>query len=248
MLKAIRKNTKIFLWFAISVFVLATFVGLGSYFFTSTADVVAKVNGKKVRYEAFNAIFLQRLNNYRNNYNIDINEEMANNLKKMTLNEIISKMLLLQEAKKMKIKVSNKELSEFIQNLPYFQKEGKFDQQHYLNMIKMQLRTTPAIFENDIRESLVIQQLREKITSAVAVTDKELADEVAKQLKDKKPAPKPEDLLKEKETIRGSLLQQKKAKYFEDWYKKLEASAKIENNLEAIEKKMTGGTQSEQEQ
>jgi hypothetical protein len=106
MLKAIRKNTKIFLWFAVSIFVLATFVGLGSYFFTNTADVVAKVNGKKIRYELFNAVFLQRLNNYRNMYNIDINEEMANNLKKMVLNEMIGKVLLLQEAKKMKIKVS----------------------------------------------------------------------------------------------------------------------------------------------
>lgn len=241
MLKAIRKNTKIFLWFAVSVFVLATFVGLGSYFFTSTADVVAKVNGKKIRYEAFNAIFLQRLNNYRNMYNIDINEEMANNLKKMTLNELISKMLLLQEAKKMKIKVSNKELSDFIQKLPYFQKEGRFDQQHYLNILKMQLHTTPAIFEGDVRDSLIIQQVQEKITTAVTVTDKELADEVTKQLKDKKPAPKPEELPKEKETIKQNLLQQKKSKFFEDWFKKLQASAKIENNLEAIEKKMAGG-------
>lgn len=241
MLKAIRKNTKVFLWFAVSIFILATFVGLGSYFFTNTADVVAKVNGTKIRYEAFNAVYLQRLNNYRNMYNIDINEAMANNLKKMLLNEMISKALLLQEAKKMKIKVSNKDLSEFIQKLPYFQKEGRFDQQQYLNILKMQLRTTPAIFENDVRDSLMIQQIQEQITATVTVTEKELADEVAKRLKDKNPAPKPEDLLKEKETIRQSLLQQKKAQVFEEWYKKLEAKAKIENNLEAIEKKMTGG-------
>lgn len=241
MLKAIRKNTKVFLWFAVSIFILATFVGLGSYFFTNTADVVAKVNGTKIRYEAFNAAFLQRLNNYRNMYNIDINEEMANNLKKMLLNEMISKVLLLQEAKKMKFKVSNKELSEFIQKLPYFQKEGRFDQQQYLNALKMQLRTTPAIFESDVRDSLLIQQIQENVTATVTVTEKELADEVAKRLKDKKPAPKPEDLLKEKETIRQSLLQQKKAKVFEEWYKKKESLAKIENNLEAIEKKMAGG-------
>ncbi|MDD5132011.1 MAG: SurA N-terminal domain-containing protein [bacterium] len=245
MLKAIRKNTKPFLWFAVTIFILATFVGLGSYFFTNTADVVAKVNGEKIKYEAFNAIFLQRLNNYRNMYNIDINEEMANNLKKMLLNEIISKKLILQQAKKMKVKVSNKELSDFIQKLPYFQKEGRFDQQQYLNIIKTQLRSTPAVFEKDVKESLIIQQIQEKVTAAATVTDQELADEVAKRLKEKKPAPKPEDLLKEKEMIKQNLLQQKKAQVFEDWYKKLEATAKIENNLEAIEKKMTGGEQTE---
>ncbi len=243
MLKAIRKNTKIFLWFAVSIFILATFVGLGSYFFTNTADVVAKVNGTKIRYEAFNAAFMQRLNSYRNMYNIDINEEMAANLKKMLLNEMISKTLLLQEAKKIKIKVSNKDLSDFIQKLPYFQKEGRFDKQQYLNILKMQLRTTPAVFEKDVRDSLMIQQIQENITATVAVTDKELADEMAKRLKDKKAATKPEDQLKEKEMIRQSLLQQKKTQVFEDWYKKLEAKAKIENNLEAIEKKMTGQTE-----
>jgi peptidyl-prolyl cis-trans isomerase D len=242
MLKAIRKNTKIFLWFAVSIFILATFVGLGSYFFTNTADVVAKVNGTKIRYESFNAAFLQRMNNYRNMYNIEINEEMAANLKKMLLNEMISKVLLLQEAKRMKIKVSNKELSEFIQKLPYFQKDGRFDKQLYMNTLKMQARTTPAVFEKDVRDSMIIQQIQEKITSGVAVTDKEVADEVAKRLKDKKPAPKPEDLLKERETIKQSLLQQKKAQVFEEWYKKLQAAAKIENNLEKIEKQLAGGT------
>lgn len=241
MLKAIRKNTKIFLWFAVSVFVLATFVGLGSYFFTNTADVVATVNGKKIRYEAFNAAFMQRMNNYRNMYNIEINDQMAASLKKMLIGEMISKMLILDEAKKMKIKVSNKELSDFIQKLPYFQKEGRFDQQTYLNLLKMQLHTTPAIFERDVRESLVIQQVQEKVTETVTVTEQEQADEVAKQLKAKKPAPKPEDLLKEKEMIKQNLLQQKKSQAFDAWLKKLQATAKIENNLDAIEKKMTGG-------
>ncbi|MDD5354118.1 MAG: SurA N-terminal domain-containing protein, partial [bacterium] len=173
MLKAIRKNTKIFLWFAVSIFILATFVGLGSYFFTNTADVVAKVNGKKIRYESFNATFLQRMNNYRNMYNIDINEEMANNLKKMVLNEMIGKILLLQEANKMKLRVSDKELSDYVQKLPYFQKDGRFDKQQYLNILKMQLRTTPAVFEKDVKESLIIQQLQEKVIATVTVTDKE---------------------------------------------------------------------------
>ncbi|MDD5354370.1 MAG: hypothetical protein PHF95_04210, partial [bacterium] len=71
----------------------------------------------------------------------------------------------------------------------------------------------------------------------------ELADEVAKQLKDKKPAPKPEDLLKERELIKQTLVQQKKSQFFEEWYKKLQAAAKIENNLEKIEKQMTGQTE-----
>lgn len=241
MLKAIRKNTKVFLWVAVSIFILATFVGLGSYFFTRTSTVVAKVNGQKISYDEFNAVFLQRLNNYRNMYNIDINEEMSNNLKKMVINELISKKLLLQEAKKMKLKVSNEELSSYIQKFPYFQKDGRFNQPNYLNILKMQLHVTPAAFEREVRENLLISRLQEKVTAAVTVTDKETADELAKRLKDKKPALKPEDLPKEKETINLSLWQQKKSQFFEDWYKKLQTSAKIENYLDQIEKQLGGG-------
>ena len=237
MLKAIRKNTKVFLWVAVSIFILATFVGLGGYFFTNTSNVVAKVNGEKIRYEEFNAVFLQQLANYRNNYNIEVNEAMSNNLKKMVINELISKKLLLQEAKKMKLKVTNEELSSYIQKFPYFQKNGQFNKQNYLDILKMQLHVTPAVFEKDIRESLLISQLQEKLTAEVIVTDKEVADEQAKRLKDKKTALKPED----KENIKQTLLQQKKRQTFEDWYKKQEATAKIENNLDQVEKQMAGG-------
>lgn len=243
MLKAIRKNTKVFLWVAVSFFILATFVGLGSYFFAHTSNVVAKVNGQKISYEEFNAVFAQQLENYRNTYNIEINEAMANNLKKMVINELISKKLLLQEAKKMKLKVTNEELSSYIQKFPYFQKDGQFNRQNYLNILKMQLHVTPAVFERDVRENLLISKLQEKVTAEVTLTDKEVEDELAKRLKDKKPALKPEDLPKEKEAIRQSLWQQKRKQFFADWYKKREAGSKIENNLEAVEKQMTGGSQ-----
>jgi len=241
MLKAIRKNTKVFLWFAVSIFILATFVGLGSYFFTRTSNVVAKVNGEKINYEEFNTVFLQRLDNYRNTYNIDINEEMSKNLKKMLLAELISKKLVLQAAKKMKIKISNEELSSYIQKIPNFQKDGQFNQQNYLNILKMQLHISPAVFEKEVRENLLISQLQEKVTADVTVTDKEVADELAKRLKDKKSALKPADEPKEKENIKQTLLLQKRRQFFDDWYKKREASAKIENNLEQVEKQMGGG-------
>ncbi|MBI5554232.1 MAG: SurA N-terminal domain-containing protein [Elusimicrobia bacterium] len=248
MLKAIRKNTKVFLWFAVSIFILATFVGLGSYFFTRTSNVVAKVNGQNISYEEFNAVFLQRLDNYRNMYHIDINEEIANNLKKMVITDLISKKLQLQEAKKMKLKVTNEELSSYIQKFPYFQKDGQFNQQNYLNILKMQLHVTPAVFEKEVRENLIISHLQEKVSAGVTVTDKEVEDELAKRLKDKKPALKPEDLPKEKENIKQTLWPQKRKQLFDDWYKQREASAKIENNLAQMEKQMGGSSQSEPEQ
>lgn len=242
MLKALRKNTKLLLWFAAGVFIFATFMGLGGYFFTRTSDTVLSINGKKISYDQFMAIYYERINSYRTMYNVDVNEEMAITLKKMILEDIIRRELLLQEARKRKIKVSNAELSQNIQSIPSFQKNGKFAQEIYLNLIKMQLHTTPKAFEQNVRESLTLTRLREQVQESVTVSDKEIDEELTKRYTGKKLPTDPLALAKEKEQIRQTLLSMKKFQAFDDWYKELKNKAKIENNMEEVEKTLAGGT------
>ena len=240
MIKTLRKNTKIFLWFAASVFILATFMGLGGYFFTRTPDAVAVINGKKISYENFNNVYYERLNSYRNMYNAEINEQMAAGLKKMVLEDMIRRELMLQEAKKEKIKVSNAELSAYIQQFPYFQKNGSFNQQQYLAVLKMQLHMTPAVFENEVRQSLIMSALRDKVTANLKVTEQEVAAELEKRSKDKKSKAGAADLEKDKEVVRETLLNEKKTRAFEAWFNLLLSKSKVQNNLDAVEKQMAG--------
>lgn len=238
MLKTLRKKTKTLLWVAASIFILATFMGLGGYFFTKTADAVAIVNGEKISYEAFENTYNQFVNNYQNMYNIDINEEMAKNLKKIVLEDMIRQKLILKEAKKQKIKINDTELSTFIQQLPYFQKDGNFNKQIYLAAIKMQYHTTPAAFESMVRQQLVMNQLRDKIVGVVTeanISEAEVAAEIARINKGKKTTVKSQDIAKEKEQIKQSLLIEKRNKTYEDWYNQLKAKAKIENRLEELQ-------------
>jgi parvulin-like peptidyl-prolyl isomerase len=236
----LRKNTKIFLWFAASVFILATFMGLGGYFFTRTPDAVARINGKKISYETFNNVYYERLNSYRNMYNADINEQMATSLKKMVLEDMIRRELMLQEAKKEKIKISDADLSNYIQQFPYFQKNGLFNQQQYLAVLKTQVHMTPAQFENEVRQSLILTTLRDKVTTNLSVTDQEVTTEQAKRAKDNKTKTSAADLEKEKVTVREALIQEKKSRAFEAWFNLLRAKSKVENNLDAVEKMMAG--------
>lgn len=240
MLKALRKNTKTLLWVAASIFILATFMGLGGYFFTRTSNVVAKVNGIKISYDTFNATYLQRLNGYRNMYNAEITDEMANNLKKVVLEEMIRKTLLMQEARKRKLKVSDAELNDYIQKFPYFQKDGRFNQQLYLGIIRNQLHTTPGELENDIRQSMMMAKLHDQVTAEVtAVPAKEIDEALAKYQKEKKPAgTKAMDPARERLAVTQELLQQKKEKVYEVWYNELKAKSRIEENLEKVEQEM----------
>ena len=240
MLKALRKNTKTLLWFAASVFILATFMGLGGYFFTRTSNVVAKVNGVKITYENFSATFMQRLNSYRNMYNTEITDEMTNNLKKMVLEDMIRKTLLMQEARKRNLKVNDEELNDYIQKFPYFQKDGHFNQQLYLGIIRNQLHTTPGELENEIRQSMIMAKQHDQVVAEVTtIPDKEIDEALAKRQKEKKPAAaKTIDPVRERLAVTQELLQQKKEKVYEVWYNELKAKSKIENNLERVEQDM----------
>lgn len=244
MLKALRKNTKTLLWFAAGVFIFATFMGLGGYFFAKGPDTtVAAINGKKISYDRFMEIYYERINSIRSMYNVDVNEEMAASLKKMILDDIIRRELLLQEARKRKIKISNEEVSKNIQSIPYFQKNGKFEKQIYLNILKMQLHTTPKAFESEIRESMILNRLQDQIQETAAVTEKEIDEELTKRYAGKKLPANPATLAKEKEQIRENLLANKKRKAFDEWLNGIKAQAKIKNDLEAVEKSLTNTVQ-----
>ncbi len=91
------------------------------------------------------------------------------------------RLILLEETKKENIKVSDKELAERIKDFPLFQKEEKFDPQAYDWILKYHFRTTPIRFEEQMRQSLAISKLVEKIYSRVKLSDAELKDEFTKE-------------------------------------------------------------------
>lgn len=94
------------------------------------------------------------------------------------------RLILLVETKKENIKVSDKELAERIKDFPLFQKEGTFNPQAYDWILKYHFRTTPVRFEEQMRQSLAISKLVEKIYSQIKLSDAELKDEFTKE-KDK---------------------------------------------------------------
>ena len=90
------------------------------------------------------------------------------------------RLLLLQETKKRKIKVSDSEVSELIQSYPFFQKNSKFDMETYQRLLKFMFNAPARIFEEQVRENIAVRKLYQGITSDVTLSDEEIKNEYKK--------------------------------------------------------------------
>ena len=77
------------------------------------------------------------------------------------------RLLLLNEARRKGIRVSNKEVIEELQASPLFRNtEGTFDTRGYQIVMQYTLGTTPRAFEEETRENLMIKKLLEQALSS----------------------------------------------------------------------------------
>lgn len=91
------------------------------------------------------------------------------------------RLLLLYEANRRKIKVSDTEVMNLIQSYHFFQKNAKFDLQIYQRLLKFMFYTQPRIFEEQTRDNIKIHKLYEDITADVKLTEDEIKNEYKKE-------------------------------------------------------------------
>ncbi|MCG8431923.1 MAG: peptidylprolyl isomerase, partial [Candidatus Omnitrophica bacterium] len=85
---------------------------------------------------------------------------------------------LLHEARTRKIKASDREVVESIQKYAFFHNdEGAFDQKRYYEILQYYFQTQPRVFEEQMRQNLIIAKLYEQVAGAVSLTDEEVREE-----------------------------------------------------------------------
>ncbi|NIM03456.1 hypothetical protein GTN66_04835 [bacterium] len=224
MMNFLRKNVKTFLWCIAIAFIGGVF--LWNFSTRRLIDSVVSVNGTKISYSSFLDSVNARIRNwYDQNPEGELTDDQRKEIKSEVLNSLIQEQLLLQEAKKYGIYVSQSEVINTIRSLPQFQREGKFDPQLYFYILQNYFRTEPAVYENQVKLLITNQKMRDFIISSVKVTDQEVKDEYARRkIKDKE------------ENFKKDLLQEKKILFYREWLFSLYQKAKIINNLDKIEK------------
>src|SRR3989338_2913529 len=82
-------------------------------------------------------------------------------------------LLLLEEAKRRKVRVSDEEVRRQIQEEPIFRENGRFNSIRYRELLARN-GTSPQLFESRIRQQLVVETLIEQVRNAVAVTEEDV--------------------------------------------------------------------------
>ena len=82
-----------------------------------------------------------------------------------------------QEAKRKGIRVTDQEVIQTIQEIPLFKNNGgQFDSQGYNVVMQYTLGTTPRLFEEEVRENLLIQKLIQQVIGKPTASEKEIRE------------------------------------------------------------------------
>lgn len=142
----------------------------------------AKVNGTRISLEEYKEAYQRIKNMYQQIYGQSIPPEMEKmmGLRKVALDGLIDNLLAMREAKSLGIKVSKEDVSNSIEAMPAFQKDGKFNFDQYQQVLKSS-RITPKDFEEGQEAEVTLRKVRQLIRDKAVVTD---ADALAQYKKE----------------------------------------------------------------
>lgn len=176
MLSFLRKNAgtwliKVLLGAIVLVFI---FWGVGS-FRERGEGWAAKIDGEPISYEQYNQTYTQMVESYRKAYGQQFNDELVKmlNLRQKALDQIIDRQLLLREADRRGLLVTDEELSDTVRNMGVFQEDGLFNAKRYKSLLAAN-RLTPEMFEASQRDMMRIEKLQKLLTSELEVSEPEI--------------------------------------------------------------------------
>ena len=144
-------------------------------------DVVATVGEREITVGEFRTVYLRQLRSYQAQSGGEITAEILRSmgLDRQILQQMIDEYAALQEAERLGVTVTDREIRDRIVSFPAFQQNGQFvGEQAYVQSLRLQSPPmTPAQFEEDIRRSLMLERLQAAVTDWITVTDEDLRRE-----------------------------------------------------------------------
>jgi len=175
MLKFLRKKgvMKKFLWVvAIGIIVMFGFGGQAYLLKNRGQNIYAgKIFGKTISIEEYEKNFKQTHIQTMIRYGADYNKIRGYlNLDSETWDRII----LLHEARKRGIKITDQDVIKLVQSYGFFQREGHFDRTLYQDILQYGFKIKSRDFEEGIRDSLKLVRLFDQVTRDVTVSDQDI--------------------------------------------------------------------------
>jgi peptidyl-prolyl cis-trans isomerase D len=131
--------------------------------------IAGELFGKPVSWETFQ----RELQWVRTQWESRFEGDLPEGMDRLLAPSAWERLMLLAEAKRLRLGVSDRKLAEFIQQLPPFQENGRFVPERYRRYLAA-IGTNPQAFEELLRHDLLIEQLLKSRKADVAVTDDEI--------------------------------------------------------------------------
>jgi len=156
-----KKWLIITIWVSTIAFVGAGFVGWGSYNYGKSDGAVAVVGNKEVPLADLQSEYSNLYSQYQNMLGKNFNQELAKQfkLKQMALQRVIQKYLLLNYANDLGLITTDLEVAKELVKIPAFLKDGKFDKNTYISVLK-QNRRTVSEFEEQLKKDLLVAKVQ----------------------------------------------------------------------------------------
>ncbi len=182
MLKVFRDNLKYLswvLWLVIAVFILFVFVDFGATVpgGTTVSDAAAVVGKEKITFTEFERAYRQAEDVYRQAYGDQFSSELARQigLPRQVMETLVADKVLLAEARRMGLRVSDSEVRRQILDYPVFRNEdGSFVGQETYQRILRSNNLTPESFEASVRQDLLTGKVRRVLVHNLFVPEDEV--------------------------------------------------------------------------
>lgn len=159
--------------------------GIDSYLSQAGNNVaVAKVDGSDISIQEYSNALQNLRNRLQSEGKADPAELDNPQVKMLVLDRLINQQLLEKELKTAKYAISDAQLATYITGMPTFQKDGKFSQELYDELLQ-QNQLTPKKFEDSIRADLLAQQAQDGIAKLGFISNAR-AESTLKLLKQKR--------------------------------------------------------------
>lgn len=149
------------IWISTIAFVGAGFVGWGSYNYGKSDGAVAIVGDKEIPLGDLQNEYSNLYSQYQGMFGGKFNQEMAKQLglEQAAMQRVINKYLFLNYAEELGLITTDEEVAEELVQITAFQKDGKFDKNTYLQVLK-QNRRTAAEFEQQLKQDLLVNKIQ----------------------------------------------------------------------------------------
>jgi peptidyl-prolyl cis-trans isomerase D len=167
MLQGIRDRATGLLAWIIVILIAIPFAlwGIQQYFSGGQEAVVATVNGRDIKLTELDRAYQQQRERFASLLAAGVDEKA---IKRQLLDGIITRLLLIQTAQKMGLRVPDTQLAAQIQSQPAFQQAGHFDREAYDRVLRYQ-GLSPATFEAELRQGMLLGQMEQGVQATRGV-------------------------------------------------------------------------------